>query len=85
MNPALSKSPWLATSTSEGAWRNVRPNIVLIRIVAVSLQPSAVSKDGERRHTERLLPYTKSHITSPFSKRCESIGKNLLNKLTAEG
>jgi hypothetical protein len=32
MNPALSSSLWLATSTSEGASRNVRPNIVLIRM-----------------------------------------------------
>src|SRR5215210_1093487 len=32
MNPARSKSPWLATSTPEGASRKVEPKSVLIRM-----------------------------------------------------
>jgi hypothetical protein len=59
MNPALSSSPWLATSTPEGASRNVRPKSVLMRM-ANRLQAT----DFSHQDRQGVVPL---HLPTPDS------------------
>src|SRR5215212_4274467 len=62
MNPALSSSPWLATSTLEVASRNVRAKSVLMRM-ANRLQATGYRLQDHRGVTPLHLPNPVCHYT----------------------